>query len=270
MTSYLILLAIGLVAGTLGSMVGLGGGIIMLPAIQLCVGFDLIISIGTTLFAVIFTSLSAAIGHYKAGHVRLISALTTGFGGICGVLMGSYIFKQYLSNSIIILKVILGIFFILMAYRLGRETYQEWFKSSVSKYSDTDSDRKESTAALLALGFFTGCLTGMMGIGGGFILTPGIMLICGVSPRVAVGTTMLAMLPLALSGGLIKLWQGYVNLPAGIILGMGTALGAQAGVYFSARISSTFLKALFTLIFTVLAIDYLLPLLEAAVTMAVH
>ncbi|HZK86540.1 MAG TPA: sulfite exporter TauE/SafE family protein, partial [Syntrophomonas sp.] len=120
---------------------------------------------------------------------------------------------------------------------------------------------KESVAALLVLGFFTGSLTGMLGIGGGFILTPGFMLICGVSPQIAVGTTMLAMLPLSLSGGLIKLYQGYVNLPAGIFLGLGTALGAQGGVWLSSRMSATLLKAIFTVLFTLLAIDYLFPLL---------
>ncbi len=261
MVSYLILLVIGLVAGTLGSMVGLGGGIIMLPATQLLLGFDLIISIGTTLFAVIFTSLSAAIGHYRAGHVRPKTAGLTGLGGLIGVVLGSYIFEYYLKNSISILKIVLGVFFILMAYRLGREAYQECFKNAVPEYADGENNRREPVPALLALGLFTGSLTGMLGIGGGFILTPGIMFICAVTPQVAVGSTMLAMLPLSLVGGIIKLWQGYVNLPAGIILGLGTALGAQAGVCLSARISSTFLKAMFTLIFTLLALDYLYPIL---------
>lgn len=259
--TYLILLVIGLVAGTLGSMVGLGGGIIMLPATQLILGFDLLISVGTTLFAVIFTSLSAALGHYKVGHVRLKSAGLTGMGGMLGVLLGSYVFKQYLSNSIIVLELVLGVLFIWMAYRLGRETCREWFKNAPPRYADTEQASREPTATLLALGFFTGTLTGILGIGGGFILTPGMMFICAVSPQVAVGSTMMAMLPVSLSGGLIKLWQGYVNLPAGIILGLGTALGAQLGVFFSIRISTTLLKALFTLIFSLLALDYLYPFL---------
>jgi len=260
MLDYFVLLAIGVVAGTLGSMVGLGGGIIMLPATQLFLGFDLLISVGTTLFAVIFTSLSAAIGHFRAGNVRLKSAGYTGLGGLLGVLLGSYIFKQYLTNSVVILKMVLGIFFILMAYRLGREAYNEWVKRAVPEYVTPSNDSRERVLALLALGFFTGIMTGMLGIGGGFILTPGIMFICAASPQMAVGTTMLAMLPLSLSGGIIKLWQGYVNLPAGIILGLGTALGAQAGVWLSSRISATLLKAIFTLIFTILAVDYLYPI----------
>jgi uncharacterized membrane protein YfcA len=261
MITNLIILLIGLLAGCLGSIVGLGGGIIMLPALQILVGFDLRMAIGTTLFAVIFTSLSAAQGHYRAGNVRLKSAGYTGLGGFAGVLLGSYIFSQYLSNSFTILKVALGIFFLLMAYRMGRETYRDFFAQKSTATETAGEADKESVAALLALGFFTGSLTGMLGIGGGFILTPGFMLICGVSPQIAVGTTMLAMLPLSLSGGLIKLYQGYVNLPAGIFLGLGTALGAQGGVWLSSRMSATLLKAIFTVLFTLLAIDYLFPLL---------
>lgn len=260
MITYIILLGIGLMAGTLGAMVGLGGGAIMFPAIQLFLAYDLLAAVGTTLFAVIFTSLSAALGHYKAGNVRLKSAALVGLGGLCGVLLGSYIFKQYLSNGLDILKMILGIFFAMIAFRLGQEIYLETFhKGSPGNKNPLETSR-EPIIALIALGFFSGSLTGMIGLGGGFILTPGIMYICSAAPHIAVGTTMLAMLPMALSGGLIKLFQGYVNLPAGIILGLGTALGAQLGVRLSSQISAIAMKGIFVIIFLIMAIDYLLPI----------
>lgn len=261
MITYLILLGIGLAAGTLGAMVGLGGGVIMLPAIQLLLAYDLLIAVGTTLFAVIFTSLSAALGHYKAGNVRLQSAVLVGLGGLGGVLLGSFIFEQYLSNSLDILKVILGSFFAMIALRLSQEIYRETFHKGSPGIENPQEESRQPVIALITLGFFSGSLTGMVGLGGGFILTPGIMYICAVSPHVAVGTTMLAMLPVSLSGGLIKLLQGYVNLPAGIILGLGTALGAQLGVKLASRISAIVMKGIFVIVFLIMAIDYLLPVL---------
>jgi len=261
MVTYLIILLIGLLAGCMGSIAGLGGGIIMLPALQMIVGFDLAISIGTTLFAVIFTSISSALGHYRVGNVRLKSAGYAGLGGLVGVLLGSYIFTQYLSDSFTILELALGIFFLLTAYRMGRETYRDFSAQESKADAPTSEDYKEPVLKLLGLGFITGSLTGMLGVGGGFILTPGFMLICGVSPQVAVGTTMLAMLPLSLSGGLIKLYQGYVNLPAGIVLGLGTAIGAQGGVWLASRMSPVLMKAIFTVLFTILALKYLWPYL---------
>lgn len=259
MTTYLILLGIGLVAGTLGAMVGLGGGVIMFPAIQLFLAYDLLIAVGTTLFAVIFTSLSAALGHYRAGNVRLKSAALVGLGGLCGVLLGSFIFQQYLSNSLVMLETILGFFFGMMAYRMIQEIYQETFLKVSHGNGIPQQVTREPIAALLTLGFLSGSLTGMVGLGGGFILTPGVMYICAVAPRIAVGTTMLAMLPISLSGGLIKLFQGYVNLPAGIILGLGTALGAQLGVKLASQISAIVMKGIFAIIFIIMAVDYLLP-----------
>lgn len=247
-------------AGTLGAMVGLGGGAIMFPAIQFLLAYDLVIAVGTTLFAVIFTSVSAALGHFKAGNIRLKSALWVGLGGLCGVLLGSYIFKQYLSSGLDILKILLGFFFALISFRLGMEIYQEIVNQANPHQEEKPKKIRDSFLALLTLGFFSGSLTGMIGLGGGFILTPGIMYICGVAPHVAVGTTMLAMLPMALSGGLIKLFQGYVNLPAGIILGIGTALGAQLGVKLSARISAIVMKGIFVIVFLIMALNYLLPI----------
>lgn len=259
-TIIFIILLIGLIAGCLGAIVGLGGGVIMLPGLELLAGFDLTKAIGTTLFAVIFTSLSAAQGHYRAGNVRLRSAGYAALGGLIGVLLGSYVFTRYLSNSLTILEVALGIFFLFTAYRMGRDTYLD-ISGRRSMAIVNNGENKESFAALSGLGLVTGSLTGMLGIGGGFILTPGFILIGRLSPRAAVGTTMLAMLPLALSGGLIKLYQGYVDLPAGIVLGLGTALGAQVGVWISSRISSTLLKVIFTILFAFLAADYLWPYL---------
>lgn len=260
MTTYLFLLGIGLAAGAFGAMVGLGGGAIMFPAIQIFLAYDLLIAVGTTLFAVIFTSVSAAIGHFKAGNVRLKSALWVGLGGICGVLLGSYVFKQYLSNGLELLRLLLGIFFAFIALRLGYEIYKETRQQDGPAREAKPAER-EPAAALTVLGFFSGSLTGMIGLGGGFILTPGIMFICAAAPHVAVGTTMLAMLPMALCGGLIKLFQGYVNLTAGIILGIGTALGAQLGVKLSSRISAMVMKGIFVVVFLTMAIDYLLPVL---------
>jgi len=260
MITYSLLLIIGILAGTLGAMVGLGGGVIMLPAIQLLLAYDLLIVVGTTLFAVIFTSLSAVLGHYKAGNVRFPSAAWVGVGGLCGVLLGSFIFKQYLSNCLDIIKMILGLLFAIIALRFSGDIYKATFHKGSLEQNLQEASRQPVTA-LIALGIFSGSLTGIVGLGGGFILTPGIMYICGFTPQIAVGTAMLAMLPVSLSGGLIKLVQGYVNLPAGIILGLGTALGAQLGVKLVSRISAVVMKGIFVIVFLSMAIYYILPVM---------
>ncbi len=88
-------------------------------------------------------------------------------------------------------------------------------------------------------------------------MVPGLMLFFGITPIQAVGTSLFAMIAISGVGGLIKLSQGFVVLRAGILLGVGTIMGAQLGVMISNRIKPLVFKALFTLLFFYLAVTYL-------------
>lgn len=258
---YFYLTITGIAAGILGAILGLGGGIIMLPAIQLLLGFDPIMAVGTSLFAVIFTSFSGALGHFRGGNVRLKSALLVGGGGLLGMLVGSHIFKHYLSGSVETLKLIMGLLFLFMAVKMGRESYQEWKANlGVDKEALNAAENEhftENVSGMMGLGMFTGILSGMLGVGGGFIMVPGMMWFFNAGPRLAVGTTLTAMLPIALMGGLIKLFQGFVIMPDAVVLGLGTVIGAQIGVRISGKISAAALKFLFTILFIFLTFTYL-------------
>ena len=83
----------------------------------------------------------------------------------------------------------------------------------------------------------------------------------GLEPLEAVGTTLLAMLPITLFGALIKLGQGFVNVSAGLMIGFGSIFGAQIGVRISSLINPIIFKGLFSIIFIYLACSYLLPML---------
>jgi uncharacterized membrane protein YfcA len=117
-------------------------------------------------------------------------------------------------------------------------------------------NERESVPGLMGLGLFTGLLTGMLGLGGGFILVPGMMWLFAIPPVQAVGTSLLAMLPITLVGGLIKLFHGYVYLIPGIIMGIGTAVGAQVGSRLVDKINAGILKIIFAVIFFAVAGGY--------------
>jgi uncharacterized membrane protein YfcA len=80
MNSFLIVL-IGAVTGVISAVLGVGGAVIMLPATQYLMGLDLVMSIGTTLFAVIFTSISGALGHLRRGNIKPRMAALLGTEG---------------------------------------------------------------------------------------------------------------------------------------------------------------------------------------------
>lgn len=256
MFMYIVALISGGLAGVVGALLGVSGGIIMLPVNQFILGFSPAIAVGTSLFAAIFTTTSGAYGHFRNGNVRVKSALLIGGGGLVGVLLGSYVFKAYLSHNTAILEMLLGLLFLSMAVRMGRETYREWRRGETKKPQQRALYEYQSLLLVL-LGLLTGTMAGVFGIGGGFILVPALIWYFAAEPYEAVGTTLLAMLPYIAVGAMIKTGQNFVNLPCGLLLGLGAIIGAQLGVVISRNINPLFFKLIFTLLFLYLAGQYL-------------
>ena len=255
--TFLLSIIIGMLAGILGAILGIGGGIIMLPMSDLLLGFDSATVVGTTLFAVFFTAASASYGHFKKGNVNVKSGLLVGIGGIIGLLPGSYLFKHHLSTNMELLESLLGFLFLFFALRIGYDFMQEW-RGKPKREQEQTLEQKNSLLKPILLGIITGMFSGVLGLGGGFIMVPGLLMLFAISPIQAVGTSLFAMMPISGIGGLIKLFQGFVNLPVGIFLGVGTIIGAQIGVYISGRIKPLGFKGLFTFLFLYLAFSYLI------------
>ncbi|HPF44566.1 MAG TPA: sulfite exporter TauE/SafE family protein [Syntrophomonadaceae bacterium] len=251
----LLSVLIGILAGILGAVLGIGGGVIMLPLSGLLLGFDAATAVSTTLFAVFFTAVSGAYGHFKSGHVKIKEGLLVGAGGIIGMVPASWLFKQYLSTNIELLESLLGFLFLFFALRMTVNLIKEW-QGKANQHEKVAAQRYSYVKPIF-LGTITGMFSGILGIGGGFIMVPGLMLFFGITPIQAVGTSLFAMIAISGVGGLIKLSQGFVVLRAGILLGVGTIMGAQLGVMISNRIKPLVFKALFTLLFFYLAVTYL-------------
>lgn len=256
MLMYIIALISGGLAGVAGALLGISGGIIMLPVNQFILGFSPAIAVGTSLFAAIFTTTSGAYGHFRNGNVRVKSALLIGCGGLAGVLLGSYVFKAYLSHNAAVLEMLLGLLFLFMAMRMGRETWREWRQGKPANPPQSVPYNYQGLLLVL-LGLLTGTMAGVFGIGGGFILVPVLIWYFGATPYEAVGTTLLAMLPYVAAGAMIKTGQNFVNLPSGLLLGLGAIAGAQLGVVISRNINPLIFKLTFTLLFLYLAGQYL-------------
>jgi uncharacterized membrane protein YfcA len=243
-------------AGILGAILGIGGGIIMLPLAKLLLGLDSATVVGTTLFAVFFTAASGSFGHFRKGNVNVKSGILVGIGGIIGLLPGSWLFKNFLSTNIGLLESLLGFLFLFFALRMGFDFYKDLKGAPEEKQKETK--KQQHIIKPLLLGMITGLFSGILGIGGGFIMVPGLLMFFSLTPIQAVGTSLFAMMPISGIGGLIKLLQGFVVLPVGISLGIGTIIGAQLGVYVSGLIKPLAFKGLFTLLFLYLATSYLI------------
>jgi len=247
----LLLVIIGLVAGMLGGIIGTGGCSVMLPILHFWMGYPAPIAIGTTLFAVIFTALSGGWGHLVKGNLDKKAVLWLGGFGILGVLLGSWLFG-FLTEQIALLSLILGIAFLLPAIRMAYEGLKG------GAHLQEGATINGSHPLMGTFGFGIGILTGIVGVGGGYALVPGLIYLFGAPVYVTMGTSLATMIPLAIVGGSIKLAQGFVAIGAGLLLATGTIVGAQFGAIYIKRFKPTTLKLIFGVYFLYVALKFIL------------
>ncbi|TRO60065.1 sulfite exporter TauE/SafE family protein [Candidatus Bathyarchaeota archaeon] len=237
--NIVLLLFIGFSAGLFGSLIGIGGGTIVLPIIHFWMGYPLPIAIGTTLFSTIFTAISGGYGHFIRQNLDLKATLLIGGAGILGVILGSWLFT-FLATQVTLLRFFLGWAFILPAIYMILEVIKSEKKPS-----------KETKTILgprwgwVILGTFMGLSTGLFGLAGGYILVPSLIYLFGAPVYITIGTSLGAIIPLAFIGGGIKLVQGFVDINTGLLLSASAIIGAQVGSATIKRFRTSTLKLIF-------------------------
>ena len=164
------LVCIGLAAGLLGGLIGTGGCSVMLPSIHFWMGYSAPIAVGTTLFAVIFTALSGGYAHLVRRNLDKRATLWLGGFGIVGVIIGSWLFTR-LSSETALLGLILGLAFLWPAVRM----IWEGVGLPGGKVVKEGSTMTPHTKGWAVFGTGIGVLTGVVGLGGGYALVPGLI-----------------------------------------------------------------------------------------------
>ena len=244
----LILLAVGVVAGVFGGLIGVGGSTIILPVMYFALGFSEPVAIGTGLFVVIFTSLSGALGHLVRGNLDRRVAVSIAAGGLLGVLLGSWLFS-FLIDQTRLLGLILGLVFLAPSLGMIRDGLRHAARPEPECIGGTPPGH-------FLFGTGVGVLTGITGLGGGYALVPGLLYLFGAPVCVTMGTSLASMIPMAVVGGGIKLLEGYVAVGAGLILAAGSIAGAQVGAATVTWFRPATLKLVFGLYFLYAAIRF--------------
>ncbi len=245
--SGVLLVVVGLVAGLIGGIIGTGGCSIMLPILHLWLGFPATVAIGTTLFAVVFTATSGAYGHLIRKNVDKRAVLWLGGFGLAGVVLGSWIFTQLAGQSSL-LGLILGLAFLLPIPRMIWEGLKQ------RKEEGRVNIVPGSKHGLGIFGFLIGITTGLVGLGGGYALVPGLIYLFHTPVYIAVGTSLATMIPLSVVGTSIKMAEGFVFVDAGLLLGIGAVIGAQFGAAIIKRFKTNTIKLIFSLYFLYVSI----------------
>ena len=249
---YILYLITGLLAGVVGGLLGTGGCALIMPVIRFGFDFDPAIAVGTTLTAVVFTAGSGAVQHMRMKNVDKTTALQVGISGIVGVIIGSIIFG-YIKQYGDVIDLIIGIAFIIVSVRM---LYEGLLGKTPPPPAGTTMPG--TVASKSVLGVSIGTLTGIIGLGGGYALVPSFLYFLRAPMKLAIGTSMAAFVWMALVGAAFKIYQGVVNIPVAITLGVGALVGAIFGAKLVARIKPNILKALFGFLFLYVSLKYIL------------
>jgi uncharacterized membrane protein YfcA len=220
---------IGLSAGAFGALVGLGGGVVMITLMVRGFKFTQHQAHGTSLMALVFTGLAGALTYYHHGAVDIPAAACL---AATAMFMARFGAVHAHSLSEWKLKRAFGIFLICVSLLLLAKPYL----AHLAPLSHPAA-RWVQIVTLLASGAVAGFIGGMMGVGGGSIMVPAMVLAVGLSQYVAQGTSLLAMVPTGLVGSYTHWRLGNVVtwiLP-GMILGIitGSFLGGSLANFLS-------------------------------------
>lgn len=227
----------------------------MLPTIIFLYKYPLPTAVGTTITAVVVTAASGALGHLRQRNVDLATVRVVAPFGTLGAAVGSVLFT-WLSKEMRLFSLALGLAFLYASLRM---VYEGLFLRRVPERAG--SAVPGSVAQKAALGLTVGLIAGLLGLGGGYMLTPSFIYLLGSPVKIAVGTSMASFIGIAAVSSVFKLYQGVVDALAAACMGAGAAVGAQLGATLVGRSPPWLIKAVFGALFLYVSIRLVLQAL---------
>lgn len=263
-----VLLA-ALLAGLIGSLLGLGGGIIIIPALTIVFGLPIKEVIGASLIGVIATSTGAATRYLDDGivNVRLgmVMEPATTLGSIVGAFLAVYLDQHVLAGAFSLVLIYASYYM----YRRPQVTihgHERYHDSLSCQYKDpltdeTVSYRVRNLGRGLLASFGAGNMSGMLGVGGGTVKVPVMNIWMGVPMRAATATSNFMIGVTALAGAAVLYVNGLIPPILTALVAVGVFAGANIGPRLSQRTAGGSLRRFFAVMMVIIAI---LMLLKAA------
>lgn len=210
----------GALVGFSLALVGGGGSILAVPILVYAVGIrDPHLAIGTSAVGVAANALWGLIGKHRAGAVKWKCGLTFAAAGVIGAALGSVAGKSFNGQALLALFALLMIIVGLLMLKRGEV-----------QGNPHVSLGRENAGKLLLFGFGTGLLSGFFGIGGGFLIVPGLMAATGMPIFNAMATSLAAVASFGITTSASYALSGLVNWPiAGAFIAGGIAGGIGGG-----------------------------------------
>ncbi len=278
------LAVVGVFAGWLGAVVGIGGGVVIVPVLVLAFGFDIRLAVATSLVAVVATSTAAGSAYVGRGTANMRLGMTlevaTTIGGIIGGLVAVLISPSVLSGIFAVLMVVTAVLVARGRDGHGVPTDDELLTEAVTEPDGVDSVplgweepgalagayfddhagrlvsyRAERLGVGGAVSLLAGTVSGMLGVGGGFIKVPAMTEGMRVPIKVAAATSNFMIGVTAVASLFVYFARGYVQPYAAVPVALGVVVGATVGAATSSKVHPDLLRRILVVVLVLVGVQ---------------
>lgn len=262
---YVLLVIVGFLAGTIGSLVGLGGGVIIVPSLLFLGSTHWLphvtpqAAVGTSLVVIIFNGLSSTLSYMKEKMVDYQSGLLffigSGPGAIIGAWMNNKLSLEHFSFYFGLFLIAVS-FFLSFSKNASVRSQRKTFKITrtyITNEGETVTYGYNPIVAIV-ISFIVGFFGGIFGIGGGSLMVPAMMILFFFPPHVAVATSMFMIFLSSLVSSLTHIFMGNVQWLFALALIPGVWFGAKTGAFINKRLRSKTVVIVLRLVLVLLGI----------------
>ena len=233
--------AVGSVAGLLSGLLGVGGGIVLVPGLVSIAKLDRRLAHGTSLAATLPIALASFVTYLAHGHVDWAVAGWLAIGAISGAVVGTKLLsvlpRRTITIVFIAVVVATAVRLVFAATGEGRPTLSG-----------------AGAVALVVVGFVTGVIAGLLGVGGGVVMVPAMVVGFGMVPVVAKGTSVTVIIPTSIMGTWRNRTRNNVDLRLAATAGVIGATTAVVGAIIADQMSPELSNVLFGVLLVVVAV----------------
>ena len=252
----LLLVATGAATGMVGAMLGLGGGVFLVPLLTLALGVPIRVAIAASLISVMSTAVASASVNLDRGLVNmrlgLILEVATATGALAGGLVAAQLTQRQLYLTFAVTVAAMGL---VMAGRSGRRNVIADLDVDVGRLGGRIREGESEylyRVRRLPVGVFAslvaGAISGLLGLGGGIVKVPVLNTFCGIPIRVAAATSTFMIGVTAAASAFLYYARGDVVLPVTAAVALGALPGSLAGARLSDRVATRALKVLMAIV----------------------
>lgn len=241
MIDQLWLILLGFAAGVLGSMIGVGGGIIVVPALTF-LGFPPTVAASNSLFAALSNSIASTISYSRQKRIEFSLGLKLGLLTIPGTILGAIISTD---DSPDLFKFLFGFVLIASAAYI-------FLRKKIEDKEKTLS--KQMMVFAIGASFFAGIISSFFGIGGGIIFVPLMVVGMGMTMKRAAPTSQLILLFASFSGVVVHSVLGHPDFLQAGLLAIGSFFGGLVGARLSLDVKERYLQILVSSVILIAAV----------------